>query len=553
MRKLFAKILALALGATIAFTATGCGLGPQVEQEGDPTKTILRIGNIYSGLRDEWLTTIEKSFESKYEGISFEDDKTGVDIVIDNNGSYNGTKVMDSVDKNDVWFTYMLNYNELVSRGLAMDITEVVTGDLGEVEESEAGVTIESKLSKNIKDDFKAVGGGKYYALPFYETYYGIVYDVDFFESEGFYFAKDFDRTGSLANMFVISAEDDRSCGPDGDYGTWDDGLPETYEDFYNLCRYIKACTMTPLSYPGQFVHYWTRYLFQVWADYEGADQMMLNFTLNGTAKNLVEIKDGDLVEKDDIGISATNAYELQGQAGKYYALQFANTLAKNKNWFSTSSSGTGQSQEMNQKEFLYSKKASSRIAMCLDGSWFNCESSSTYTDMVNGGDRSAGRYTRKIGFMPIPKATSDKVGETLTFVDSSRSACFIRSGLTGAKATVAKLFMKYFHNNESLAVWTEKTETTRPFNYTVDSTKLSHFGNMMMDIHNNSNVIFQYSNNKTFLQNAGIFDLDTWAFSTIKSYSNPFVTFRDTNTSINDYFNGMYSTQKASIQSLIK
>lgn len=551
------KIAGLALAALMVASTTACkGVGPTVVEQGDKTKTILKIGNFYAGLGDEWLTAVEAKFEADYAETSFEADKKGVDIVIDNSNAYQGTNVIDSVDKNDVWFGYMMNYYDLVSQNIAMDITDIVTGDMGDVSQDEQGVTIESKLADNVKDTFKSVGGGKYYGLPIYEGFYGLVYDVDLFEKEGFYFIEGFDRTGALDDMFVTSKTDVKSEGPDGIAGTYDDGLPETYDDFYNLCRYMKKYAVTPMTYPGQFMHYWLRYLFQVWADYEGVEQMSLNYNLTGTATDLVSIDDsGNLVKRDAVEITPANSYELQAQAGKYYALQFAKTLASNGAWFSMSSAGAGQTQEMAQKEFLYSSRNSNAptIGMVLDGCWFNAEVDEAYTDMVNGGDASASRMNRKIGFMPIPKATADKVGEKLTFVDTSRSICFINAKVTGATAEVAKLFVKYFHTNESLAAYTEKTDVTRPYKYTVDSSKLSHFGRTMMDIHNNANVIYTYSNNEVYLKNSNIFEMDTWSFASSNGHSNPFQVFRDKNVSIADYFKGMYTTTKSSIEALIK
>ncbi len=551
------KVVGLMISMVMLGSMTACGgIGPTVVDQGDKTKTIVKVGNYYGGLGDEWLTAVEKKFETAYATESFEEGKTGVDIVIDNNNSYTGQNVIDAIDKNDVWFGYLVNYYDLISQNLAMDITELVTGDLGEVCEEEQGVTIESKLAANVKDTFKSVGGGKYYGLPVYEGFYGLIYDVDLFEKEGFYFIEGFDRTGALDDMFVTSKTDAKSEGPDGKAGTYDDGLPETYEDFYNLCRYMQKYGVTPMTYPGQFMHYWLRYLFQVWADYEGVEQMSLNYNLVGTATDLVSLDDsGNLVKKDPVNITSANSYELQSQAGKYYALQFAKTLASNGAWYSTSSSGAGQTQEMAQKEFLYSSRNSNAptIGMVLDGCWFNAEVDEAYTDMVNGGDATASKQNRKIGFMPIPKATPDKVGETLTLVDTSRSVCFINAKASGATAEVAKLFLKFFHTNESIATYTEKTDATRPYKYTVDETKLSHFGRTMMNIHNNANVIYTYSNNETYLKNSQIFEMDTWAFTSTSGNANPFHVFRDKNISVETYFKGMYTTTKATIEALIK
>ena len=551
------KVVGLMLSMVMLGSMAACGgIGPTVVQQGDKTKTIVKVGNYYGGLGDEWLKEVEKKFEAAYATKSFEEGKTGVDIVIDSRNDYSGQNVIDSIDKNDVWFGYLVNYYDLASQNLAMDITELVTGDLGEVCEEEQGVTIESKLAANVKDTFKSVGGGKYYGLPVYEGFYGLIYDVDLFEEEGFYFIEGFDRAGALDDMFVTSKTDTKSEGPDGKAGTYDDGLPETYEDFYNLCRYMKKYGVTPMTYPGQFMHYWLRYLFQVWADYEGVEQMSLNYNLTGTATDLVSLDDsGNLVKKDFVEITPANSYELQSQAGKYYALQFAKTLASNAAWYTTAAIAAGQSQEMAQKEFLYSSRNSNAptIGMVLDGCWFNAEVDDAYTDMVNGGDATASKQNRKIGFMPIPKATPDKVGETLTMVDTSRSVCFINAKVSGATADVAKLFLKFFHTNESIATYTEKTDATRPYKYTVDETKLTHFGRTMMDIHNNANVIYTYSNNETYLKNSQIFGMDVWSFSSANGNSNPFHVFRDKSVSVETYFKGMYTTTKATIEALMK
>ena len=215
----------------------------------------------------------------------------------------------------------------------------------------------------------------------------------------------------------------------------------------------------------------------------------------------------------------------------------------------------TAEYKEMAQKEFLYSSRNSNAptIGMVLDGCWFNAEVDEAYTDMVNGGDATASKQNRKIGFMPIPKATPDKVGETLTMVDTSRSVCFINAKVSGATADVAKLFLKFFHTNESLATYTEKTDATRPYKYTVDETKITHFGRTMMDIHNNANVIYTYSNNETYLKNSQIFDMDVWSFSSTNGNSNPFHVFRDKSVSVETYFKGMYTTTKATIEALMK
>ena len=83
---------------------------------------------------------------------------------------------------------------------------------------------------------------GKYYALPHYSVYQGLMYNIDLFEKKGLYFAKETDNGN---DGFVVKGEE-KSCGPDGVYGTSDDGLPSSYEEFFKLCDYMVQRGVTP-------------------------------------------------------------------------------------------------------------------------------------------------------------------------------------------------------------------------------------------------------------------------------------------------------------------
>lgn len=93
-------------------------------------------------------------------------------------------------------------------------------------------------------------GKTHYYAIPHYSAYTGIIYDIDLFDENLYYFAKT--PTGSaLEELFVADNTVARSAGPDGVEGTDDDGLPATYDEFFKLCEYIKQGAATPLVWTG--------------------------------------------------------------------------------------------------------------------------------------------------------------------------------------------------------------------------------------------------------------------------------------------------------------
>ena len=66
--------------------------------------------------------------------------------------------------------------------------------------------------------------------MPHYQRYSAITYDIDVFDSKNLFF----DEAGELTKK---STDTGRGKGPDNQPGTFDDGLPATYEQFYKLCE----------------------------------------------------------------------------------------------------------------------------------------------------------------------------------------------------------------------------------------------------------------------------------------------------------------------------
>ena len=86
-------------------------------------------------------------------------------------------------------------------------------------------------------------GQTRYYAYPHYFTSFGITYNVELFDKKGYYFAEGYNPNGSLEDMFIgsegVEYGYEKTAGPDCESGTYDDGLPTTYDEFFLLCDYI--------------------------------------------------------------------------------------------------------------------------------------------------------------------------------------------------------------------------------------------------------------------------------------------------------------------------
>lgn len=127
------KILAAALAATMTVSLLA-GCGAKRTNEVDANRTTLYVGNFNGGIGDEWLKNAITKFEEKYKDTSFEEGKTGVQVLI---GDNNKTTMVGpelekiiSTSQNEVFFTESVYYYDWISKGLIADITDAVTNPL---------------------------------------------------------------------------------------------------------------------------------------------------------------------------------------------------------------------------------------------------------------------------------------------------------------------------------------------------------------------------------------------------------------------------------------
>jgi len=81
-RKLFTFLLAL-LSVFFCFTVIGC-IDKDKEEKQDPLRTQLYVSNFNGGYGDEWLRTAKRRFEESQKDISYQNGRTGVQIMIEN-------------------------------------------------------------------------------------------------------------------------------------------------------------------------------------------------------------------------------------------------------------------------------------------------------------------------------------------------------------------------------------------------------------------------------------------------------------------------------------
>lgn len=521
MRKL--TILS-AVAIISAVSLTGCGKKKQSDV--DSTKAQLTILTYDGGVGDQWLKNAARMFESlNQERTDFEEGKTGVQIHITKQ-RVGGNTLIDTDLTFDMYFTESINYYGMTNKNKMLDITDILTT----ANPDDGGKKIIDKVDDNLKAFMNRKG--KYYAVPFYDCLYGLVYDKDLFQEKKFYMTDSGAWTNNKAQF---------GTGPNGVKGDWDDGLPKTYAQFKSLLNQMNLKGVVPFTYSSnkEHSHYTVRALSSYWADDEGLANANLNYTFNGTATDIVEFVNGEPqfdeeghLKTKSLNITKDNGYELRKQAGVYNALDFAkNTLVASPNNYKPASSVSDA-----QINFVVGKYQGESVGMVFEGTWWENEAVNAF-NMA----KSLGADSFNYGIMPIPKSSDDKVGEDATFLNLNESYGFI-SANTKHKA-LAKEFFSYLHTDNQLKAFTIETGMTRALNYTLSEAEFENVSTYTKDLINikqseHANFLFPYSSEDFFINDSYDFNVTSWLWSTKDLGENPITKFISTQSvSVKDYF----------------
>lgn len=565
------KFLSLAVALTM-FLLTACqGAGAPPggsNNEVDDTKTQLVVATYDGGLDHEWILDSATRFEEKYADVSFEEGKKGVQVRVVKSSNYNGLSVLDTMhtEDADVWFTEHVNYQDHINRDNFADITDIVTEPLAEYGEDKS---IADKIEDGYRD-FLNVGTEsepQYYAIPFYDGIYGLVYDKDLFAKENLYFKSSGSEVGDSADNleFVSSESDTKSAGVDGKLGTYDDGLPATYAQFLKVFDKMRESKITPIVYGGgNAMEYPTRMLASFWAQAEGAEGYNLNNTFNGTADNLVVLDAEGKVQKnadgsfktESLAITVDNGYELQRQETKLQVLKlFEEIVGNEENYSSSSLQHTAA-----QSDFLKGKEDQfTTYGFLIDGTWWENEADESFKALASRFGEEHERDKRNLAFMPLPVPTAEEVGQGNSLLNLNTSLAFIRSNTEIMDC--AKAFLQFTTTDAELSAFTANVSMTRSLNYELTEEykdKVTPYGLSLFEMKKASTVIYPYSDIDVFQKNQAFFAVEKWSWQTTlanSEYTNPWLvwlTFKG-QYSAETYFEGMHAIQKTKWGTLTK
>lgn len=547
------KILVLFCVAVMTFTVlpmSGCRRSSG-DQEINSSKTQLYVGTLAQGVGKGWLELVADRFEEAFADYEL-NGKKGVQVLVE--GVDRATSLINNFKRErvEVVFNEGVDYETWVNKKLLLDITDAVSGknaDLSAYGDPE-GTTIESKMDESAAEYYKT-DDNKYYAIPFYEDTNGIMFNVDLWEKYGFYFKDGGGWTGNVKEATV---------GQDGKEGTYDDGLPRTFDDFFALCEHIQQTKSTkggqpliPIAWNGKYdLSYINSFLFCMAADVDGADQYSLNFTFNGEAEGLITGFDSTtpIISQTAETITDRDGYKLYRQQGKYYALKFIETIIDEGYYSNKIMNKSTIDHKTMQAYFIKTEDASQgaplgqEIAMLIEGTWWFNEADEYFSTNEQFG---GGKYEQRFGMMPLPKPTEDHVDGTHTLFNSKQSAAFINANIDESKIELAKEFLKFAHSNDSLVEFTETVSLLKPYAYTLsENNNLTYYAKQLLQVKEASENGYPFADSRLFTRQKGtLLSASSWAVIIgDHSYNHPTTDFLG-GVSAEDYFNGLLFADK--------
>ncbi len=567
MLKKWQKAMAILLTAALASGMIGCENTPiystpsEPVEEVDEHRTQLYLYNTDFSGGSDWLQRIADKFELLHtEDTGWEDGKTGVQVIVRTSTDIDEDLTARlKTGAEEIYFSQTPAYRALAKQDLLLDLTDVVSANLPSETRSIAdkmssaqkeyyGVPTESQRSG--ESDLDALDESlAYYAIPYRSGSFGFVYNVDLFEKHGYYFAAE---PMSELDPFVQTAAERRSAGADGEWNTFDDGLPATYAEFFVLCDKISANGHVPVTWGGaSYGEYLTWLTNALATDCDGYAQTMMRYTLEGEAKGLGSIRHGGfLASETPTQITEGNGYELVRSTGVYRALEFVRKLTTTDRYYDGEAFRTSRSQADAQADFMAGEKLTGApmkkpIAMLADGSWWQSGMAARVepeTAAANAEEANEPRF----GFMPLPKATKGQVGERSTLFNCLSSSVFVSSRVEEWKKPLVEDFLRFIGSDEIIKDYMLTSNSSVALDVTLTEAEaegLSDFGKSALKIRVNADTVSPYSTNRLFLKNENYFSAqEFWGatFALASPIQYPAEAFRKNNVSVVDYFNGM-------------
>lgn len=580
--KLLSLIICVVMSIVSVIGVVGCT--PKVAEEVDATKTQLYIATYGGGYGTAFLEDLEERFEkwTADNKKSYEAGKTGVQIFkTASKSKYTSNALSDLIDSDryEVYFVTGDALESYLDGNKLLDITSMVT----QKNQFDGGtVSVADKLRSEMKSHHNrgTESAPQYFSLPFVDGSSGLSYDKDVFRVNGLYFAKggcpsefcDFTQNNNQSAVsgsfegyeFTDGVDADMSAGPDGLYGTQDDGLPATLEEFETLLAVMKEEGVVSLIWSGQYETEYSPFLARSFANnYHGlAESSILRDGggENGRKTTIVTGFNGDEPILDtDYTIGINNIADVTKQAGYYYGLKMFEMILES----GTEDSSVWQNWSHTEAQHKYISSLPdgeiSDIAFILDGTWWENEANSagTYDDSVKNYGANYARDKRNFAYFPMPWVDESQIGNKYTMAGGGGSF-LVPSRFPAEKTELLKDFIQFAFSDESLQRMTINIGIPAPFNYDMDGIpdknqpnvtyydKMSSYTRSYYDVYKKADIVYPFVEAELVNKLNKISQIITY-MSSVDSNGDSYATFPSayhgsSHISAKTFFQGLYN-----------
>ncbi len=504
MKKQIAAMLCLCF----AFSAAACGNKGQGGESGqtiDKNKTQIYINVYGGGTGTSWITEEANEYNKTLEDyqIYIQDEKREAGYIIDEVNAASGVA--------SAYFTVDIAFQELVNTDKLVDLTPILETTL-EGESKKIGDKLTNRESWM---KLASKNGSGCYLLPYCDSIGGLVFDYgDFVERGWLEFADGndaavtsaLDRQGiSYENkggkLFyknggsVNYKEGDRimTAGKDGKYGTYDDGQPQTIDEWDRMLGKIKStANCYPFIWPSKFENYTGMVQNAVFAQLAGVAETEAYFAFDSDGKE-VEMHDGSKK-----AITIENGYEYFGMKEIYDTIAFMET------YFGSDNANPAVKENTNhtdvQKRYLFAPVSGGKIAesaMICEGIWWENEARKGVFPQVEKQDADRGYGKRDYRFMLLPFMEGQKgidgTGKGSVLAGQDTGSFFVVKEKDTKKTEILLDFLARTLSDDCLEKFTTETGIIRAYDYEISDgnfAKMTPFARTVWNIYRDTENI---------------------------------------------------------------
>lgn len=504
MKKAFKRFLALAVMSMVALSAVGCG---KFVEEFDSSSTLL-VTVYDGGFGTAWASNAAKEFNDAHPDAAYKIKINPLKIGASDVKGYLENET--NISRGECAYFVAPGgeaLTNMIKDGYLCDLTDVMETTIsGETK------TIGDKLNDYDvwHSAFSDRNGNGWYAMPHSDAIMGFIFNYDIFVKNGWLYFVDPTDAAALAELtaqgvgYTVSGDKLKftnytgdykyfnmeegdyitTAGRDGIYGSYDDGQPNTIEEFDEMVKIIDADGVNPFIFSGMYSSiYCISAYYSILADVNGKDAFETFYTMDSNGAS-VSLKDGRSTV-----ITPANGYEVYNLEGiekgidfLYWYMNANNNATSTSGYKSTVHNylhsacviGGGTSHKDAQGYYLYAQAMGSTAtnnasAMLYDGAWWENEARSIFDDLVKKyPDYAFGKQDFRM--MLYPHYDSTTQGSAFSVFDNI--VCMVPKKIhrdsveNENRLALIKEFVAYCYSDKILNDYVVETGNMRPYSF---------------------------------------------------------------------------------------